>query len=171
MTIETLHILEGLDLQGMGHNSPDYLHALLEALKLSFADRHSYYGDPDFVTVPLAGLLSKEYAALRRAAIAMERASPEMPAAGDPWGVPARRRHAVLPWPSPPPSPATCRPTPATSAWSIAGGNAFSATPSDGVGQHASGAPAWASSCPAGAARRGWTPSTPASWSPASARA
>ncbi|MFQ6029435.1 MAG: gamma-glutamyltransferase, partial [Dehalococcoidia bacterium] len=47
-SLQALHILEGFDLQDMGHNSPDYLHTLLESLKLAFSDRHSYYGDPDF---------------------------------------------------------------------------------------------------------------------------
>ena len=133
VTIETLHILEGLDLQAMGHNSPDYLHALLEALKLSFADRHSYYGDPDFVSVPLAGLLSKEYAALRRAAIAMERATPEMPAAGDPWAYqPGAARRASVPQPTAVPGDLQAD----TSYLCVVDrwGNAFSATPSDGVG-------------------------------------
>lgn len=48
-----LGILAGFDLRGMGHNSADYLHTLIEALKLAFADRHSYVGDPDFVEVPI----------------------------------------------------------------------------------------------------------------------
>ena len=76
VSIQALQILEGLDLQGMGHNSPEYLHAVLEALKLAFADRHSYYGDPDFVDVPLEGLLSKAYAAERRNAIDAQQARP-----------------------------------------------------------------------------------------------
>ena len=133
VSIETLHILEGFDLRGMGHNSPDYLHVLLEALKLSFADRHSYYGDPDFVTVPLDGLLSKEYAALRRAAIAMERASPEMPVAGDPWAYQlGGARPASVPQPTAVPGDLQSD----TSYLCVVDcwGNAFSATPSDGVG-------------------------------------
>src|SRR5207237_7024294 len=57
-----LNLLERLDLRAMERGSADYLHAVLEALKLAFADRDAYFGDPDFVDVPLAGLLSKEYA-------------------------------------------------------------------------------------------------------------
>ena len=53
----------------MGHNSTDYVHNLLEAPKLAFADREAYYGDPDFVEVPLEGLLSKSFAEERRLAI------------------------------------------------------------------------------------------------------
>jgi gamma-glutamyltranspeptidase/glutathione hydrolase len=59
----------------MKHNSVDYIHTLTEAMKLGFADRDRFYGDPDFVRVPGAELLSKEYAALRRTLIAEKSAS------------------------------------------------------------------------------------------------
>ena len=85
MNLHALRILEGCDLRGMGHNSADYIHTVLEALKLAFADRHAYYGDPDFVDVPMDGLLSREYADVRRRQIDALRANPEMPDAGDPW--------------------------------------------------------------------------------------
>ena len=75
--IETLNVLEGFDLKSLGHNSADYVHTLAEALKLGFADRDRYYGDPDFVRIPTVELLSKEYAALRRGVIDPERASVE----------------------------------------------------------------------------------------------
>ena len=71
-----LKILEGADLQGMGHESADYLHTVVEGLKLAFADREAYFGDPDFVQVPMAGLLDERYAAERRAAIDPQRAAP-----------------------------------------------------------------------------------------------
>ena len=133
VSIETLHILEGYDLKAMGHNSPEYLHTLLEALKLAFADRHSYYGDPDFVNVPLDGLLSKAYAAERRAAINPGEACPEMPHAGDPWP------HQGMD------SPATTVAHPVAMAGQLVEdtsyvcvvdrwGNGFSATPSDSMG-------------------------------------
>jgi len=64
--IETLNMLEGFDLKKMGHNSPTYIHTLAEALKLALADRDRYYGDPNFVKIPMTELLSKDYAALRR---------------------------------------------------------------------------------------------------------
>ena len=67
--LEALNILEGCDLAGMGHNSPQALHWQVEALKLAFADRERYTGDPSQVEVPVEGLLSKEYAALRRSLI------------------------------------------------------------------------------------------------------
>jgi gamma-glutamyltranspeptidase/glutathione hydrolase len=73
--LQTLNILEGFDLRAMGHNSTAYIHTLVEAMKLAFADRDRYYGDPDFVKVPSRELLSKEYAALRRAMIDPARAS------------------------------------------------------------------------------------------------
>ncbi len=75
--LQQLTLLEGYDLRAMGHNSPKYLHIVIEAAKLAFADREAYYGDPDFDSVPLDVLLSKEYAAERRGLIG-ERASAEM---------------------------------------------------------------------------------------------
>ncbi len=75
--LQTLKILEGIDLAGMGPASPDYVHHVVEAMKLAFADREAYYGDPDFVKVPLATLLSDDYAAGRRALIG-EQASHEL---------------------------------------------------------------------------------------------
>lgn len=73
--LETLNMLEGFDLQKMGHNSPGYIHTLAEALKLALADRDRYYGDPNFVKIPMSELLSKEYAALRRPLIDERHAS------------------------------------------------------------------------------------------------
>lgn len=61
-----LNILEGFDLKGMVHNSGDYLHMLIEALSLSFADTLWYNADPSKVKVPINGLLSKQYADQRR---------------------------------------------------------------------------------------------------------
>jgi len=63
MLPQVLNLLSGYDLKAMGHNSVAYIHTLTEALKLAFADRHRYYGDPRFVDVPLDRLLSKDYAA------------------------------------------------------------------------------------------------------------
>lgn len=64
--IETLNIVEGFDLRSMGWNSADYIHNLVEALKLAYADRDTYYGDPKFNHIPADVLLSKSYAAERR---------------------------------------------------------------------------------------------------------
>ena len=80
--LQTLKILEGIDLASLGHNTPAYIHTLVEALKLAFADRHAYYGDPKFVDVPIDALLSDAYAAHRRALIDPNLACPEMPPAG-----------------------------------------------------------------------------------------
>jgi gamma-glutamyltranspeptidase/glutathione hydrolase len=73
--VEELNVLEGYDLKAMGHNSADYVHTVIEALKLGFADRDRYYGDPNFVKIPTSELLSKEYAAVRRGLIEKEHAS------------------------------------------------------------------------------------------------
>src|SRR6201991_2222249 len=73
--VETLNLLEGYDLKKLGHNSPAYIHTLTEALKLALADRDRYYGDPNFVKIPMAELLSKNYATLRRPLIDERKAS------------------------------------------------------------------------------------------------
>lgn len=75
--IEALNILEGYDLKALGHNTPEYLHLLIEAVKLAFADRDRYYGDPKFSKIPEEILLSKSYAAVRRKQIDPDHASME----------------------------------------------------------------------------------------------
>ncbi len=108
--LEALNILEGFDLKAMGHNSAPYLHAVTEALKLSFADRNKYVGDPKFVpNIPMKALLSKEYAAARRAQIDPNHAIAGEPAPGDP----ARfmtSNAAANRYEAPQPSPSTVRP-------------------------------------------------------------
>lgn len=73
--LETLNLLEGYDLKAMGHNSSEYVHTSIEAIKLAFADRDRFYGDPRFVKIPGLELLSKEYAVVRRGLIDTRRAS------------------------------------------------------------------------------------------------
>ena len=85
MLQQTLNLLEHFDLKAMGHNSPEYIHTVSEALKLVFGDREAYYADPNYADVPIDGLLSKEYAAERVGLIDPERALPEQAAPGDPW--------------------------------------------------------------------------------------
>lgn len=82
---QTLRLLEGFDLKEMQHLSPDYIHVVIESLKLAMADRDEYYGDPRFVKVPLAQLLSDEYTSLRRPLIEMRHASLQR-RPGDPFG-------------------------------------------------------------------------------------
>jgi gamma-glutamyltranspeptidase / glutathione hydrolase len=81
--LQTLNILEQFDLHAMGYASADYLHTVVEAMKLAYADRDSYYADPAFVKVPSEGLLSKTYAKERAALINPRRASTTF-VAGDP---------------------------------------------------------------------------------------
>lgn len=83
--LEAMNILANFDLLALGHNSPGYLHALMSALNLAFADREAFIGDPEFVDVPIDGLLSKEYAAKQAARVDMDKAFADMPQAGDPW--------------------------------------------------------------------------------------
>lgn len=124
-----LNILKGFDLKGMGHNSPDYIHVVTEALKLAFADRHQHFGDPKFIKVPIAGLMSEKYAAWRRSSISFEKAFSGMPPAGDP-GSHTELAHRWMPAPQPDEAPG-----PGDTSYVCVidkHGNAFSATPSDG---------------------------------------
>lgn len=72
--MQTLNILEGYDVEAMGHNSADYLHTLLEAHKRAHVDGYTYVADPNFVDVPVERLLSKEYAAEIRSQISPDKA-------------------------------------------------------------------------------------------------
>ncbi len=102
--LEALQILKDIDLKAMGHNRPAAIHAIVETLKLTMADRDTYYADPLFADVPLAPLLSPEYAALRRGLIDPKAASLER-RPGDPRSVKAlldpasdpARRHVPAP--------------------------------------------------------------------------
>ncbi len=87
---QALNILDAAALQAAGHNSADYLHWIAEARKLAFADREAFYGDPNHVDVPIAGLLDPVYGAARRAQVDPARAWPEMPPAGTPPGAAPR---------------------------------------------------------------------------------
>jgi gamma-glutamyltranspeptidase/glutathione hydrolase len=75
--LQALQILQGYDLEALGHNQPKTIHTVVESLKLALADRDEYYADPLFEEVPLEELLSKNYAQQRRALIDPRRASQE----------------------------------------------------------------------------------------------
>ena len=79
VALEMLNILEGFDLESMGHNSARYLHTMVEAKKLAFADRERFIADPDRVDLPTERLISKEYGAERRELIDPEKAAETMP--------------------------------------------------------------------------------------------
>jgi gamma-glutamyltranspeptidase / glutathione hydrolase len=74
--VETLNILEGFPMAEMKQGSAPSLHLLIEAMKRAYADRARYLGDPAFVSVPVATLTSKDYAAKQRASIDLDRATP-----------------------------------------------------------------------------------------------
>ena len=120
-----LSILARDDVRALGHNTPAYIHLLTEALKLAFADREAYFGDPLFVDVPLDTLLSEKFAADRRRKIDQTRSHPKMPEAGEIAGYPRMRPDVPIAY-VPPPSPDT-----AYCAAIDRDGNVFSATPSD----------------------------------------
>ncbi|MGO9450093.1 MAG: gamma-glutamyltransferase family protein [Candidatus Binataceae bacterium] len=88
--LQHLRIVEGFDLRAMGHNSVDYIHTVIEAAKLAFADREAYYADPEFARVPMEELLSPRYAELRRRLIDPNQASAEL-RPGDPIAMQALR--------------------------------------------------------------------------------
>ena len=125
--LEALKILECIDLAALGHNSPAYLHTIAEALNLAFADREAYVGDPRFVEVPTATLLSDAYAAVQRARIDGAKAFGEMPAPGRVEGVVPPPLEALLP------GRGKVAPPPDTIYACVvdAQGNAVSITPSD----------------------------------------
>ncbi len=74
--IELLNVLEGFPLAAQGANSAANIHVMAEAMKLAYADRAEYLGDPDYVAVPVKGLISKAYAEGLRAEISLTRARP-----------------------------------------------------------------------------------------------
>lgn len=131
--LQTLNLLEGFDLAAMGHLSADSVHTVTEAMKLAYADRDRFYADPDFAVVPLEALLSKPYAAARRALIDPLRASLEQrPGDPRPFGTTTAVRHALPPLPAAPVGDAA--PSADTTAIEVVDreGNLFSATPSSG---------------------------------------
>jgi gamma-glutamyltranspeptidase/glutathione hydrolase len=129
--LQALNLLDGPELRRLGHNSAGYLHCITEAVKLAFADREAYFGDPRMVDVPIEALLSREYARQRRTLIRTDQAWPEMPPAGDPHALSAERasRGATLV-----PERAFSAPEIDTSHVCVVDrhGNVFAATPSDG---------------------------------------
>ena len=76
--VQMLNILEGYDLQAMGHNSAAYVHHLTESMKLAYADRSLYLADPDFVDVPVTQLVDKAYAEQQRQRIDSNVATPSV---------------------------------------------------------------------------------------------
>ncbi|MCL4459426.1 MAG: gamma-glutamyltransferase family protein [Chloroflexi bacterium] len=80
--LQALRILEGLEFSRLKHNSAQYIHWIVEALKLALADREAHYGDPCFVDVPLDTLLSEEYGARQRLRIKPDQVFPQLPASG-----------------------------------------------------------------------------------------
>ena len=83
---QALRLLSGFDLTSLGHLSVDYIHTIVEAIKLAMADRDYYYGDPDFVNVPLDVLLSDEYNHMRSKLINKHKASMQA-RPGDPYNM------------------------------------------------------------------------------------
>jgi gamma-glutamyltranspeptidase / glutathione hydrolase len=129
--LQAMNLLDAAELGKLGHNSTDYLHCITEAVKLAFADREAYFGDPRMIDVPIEAMLSRDYARKRREMIRPDRAWPEMPPAGDPRKLAAER---VAHGASLVPERAFSAPELDTSHVCCIDkhGNVFAATPSDG---------------------------------------
>jgi gamma-glutamyltranspeptidase/glutathione hydrolase len=129
-----LKLLEGFDLQTMGHNSDAYLHTVIQALNLAFSDREQYIADPEFVDVPLKELFSEAYLSQRRELINPARAWTEMPPPGDPRNGKAILNGVGLPEATPS-SPDDSHSIAGTSYFGVIDrdGNMFSSTPSEGA--------------------------------------
>ena len=82
--LQELNLVEEFDLKSLGCNTAESIHLMVEAKKLAFIDREAYVADPDYIDVPIEGLLSKEYARERAKLIDPERAAYEVKA-GNPW--------------------------------------------------------------------------------------
>lgn len=81
--IMQLNLIEGFDVAALGHNSAEYLHLLIECIKVAKSDVYEYVADEEFTDIPVEGMLSKEYADLRRKLIDVDKVSP-YPNAGNP---------------------------------------------------------------------------------------
>jgi gamma-glutamyltranspeptidase/glutathione hydrolase len=131
---QVMGILDGIDLAGLGHNTTECIHTIVEAIKLAFADREHYFGDPRFVEVPVDGLLGDEYLALRRGLIQAERAWPDLPPPGDPHAPSAERAAHPSTMSGTQATPRVAEPPTLDTSYVCAvdaRGNVFSATPSD----------------------------------------
>ena len=97
--IQMLNILEGYDLQAMGHNTADYIHVLTESMRRAYADRSKYLGDPDYFDVPVAALIDRVYADHLRGTISTTRASKSSdirPATKLPYESPQTTHYSVM---------------------------------------------------------------------------
>ncbi len=132
-------LLESFDLRQMGHNSDTYLHTFVEAVKLVMADREAFMGDPDFIQVPMSGLLANGYCRTQSQRIDPSQAMPDMPASGNPWPFHPESRGDNGPLPQKTGPSEVAPPVAAEKDTSYVcvvdqWGNIFSATPSDGYG-------------------------------------
>ncbi|MBI4304718.1 MAG: gamma-glutamyltransferase [Chloroflexi bacterium] len=99
--LQELNLVELFDLKSMGFGAADTIHIMVEAKKLAFADREAYLADPDYVDVPVEGLLSKPYAKDRAKSIDVNKAATNV-REGDPWSfqmsAPDRRKRFRRAW-------------------------------------------------------------------------
>jgi len=123
--LEALALVEHLGLDGLAHNSPEYLHRVVECINLALADREYFFGDPAFVDVPVDHLLDPSTIARRAAAVRDDRAFGRMPPPLDAAEIPRAASASELPKVEADTSYCCV-----VDRW----GNAFSATPSDGCG-------------------------------------
>ena len=141
--LQQLALLKGFELDGLDPAGPDFIHLQIECAKLAFADREKFYGDPDFVDIPIETLLSDAYNDERRKLISKDKASLDfLPGSVEGFGSvveaaprrgPSRGgRRAWAPASRRRPASARCAATPCISTSSTQAGNMVSATPSGG---------------------------------------
>ena len=108
VTLQQLALLKGFDLDGLDPTGPDFIHLIVECSKLAYADREAFYGDPDFVEVPMATLLSDAYNAERRKLVTDKASLEQRPGSIEGFGAVVKlRRDAGTAW----------RPAPASRPW------------------------------------------------------
>jgi gamma-glutamyltranspeptidase len=92
--LQELNLVEQFGLKSLGYNTAESVHLMVEAKKLAFIDREAYVADPDYIDVPIEGLISKEYAQERAKLIDLERAASNVPP-GHPWDYQERKQKAA----------------------------------------------------------------------------
>ncbi len=97
VTLQQLALLKGLDFDGLDPTGPDFIHFIVECSKLAYADREVFYGDPDFVEVPMATLLSDAYNSERRKLVTGKASLEQRPGSIEGFGAVVKLRREAVP--------------------------------------------------------------------------
>ena len=129
-----MNIIENLNLSENSHNSTEYIHKLFSSFDLAFADREAFIGDPEFVDVPLNGLLSKEYASFRAKEVSLQNCFGKIPDPGNPWSFNNTSEGKKINFSTPEEIEGKFQSDTSFCTVIDSSGNVFSATPSDSAG-------------------------------------